>query len=71
MWSGSSVVPDINLVTASLTGKSNGYQSSVATFQKAGAITEVADGLAPALRQRGIIRSSYSYELSRDDLLEF
>jgi hypothetical protein len=34
-------------------------------------ITEIADGLAPALRRRGLIRSSYSYELFRDNLLEF
>jgi hypothetical protein len=34
-------------------------------------ITEIADGLAPALRRRRLIRSSYSYELFRDNLLEF
>jgi FMN-dependent oxidoreductase (nitrilotriacetate monooxygenase family) len=34
-------------------------------------ITDVADGLAPALRRRGLTRSSYSYELFRDNLLEF
>ncbi|MCU1689082.1 MAG: FMNH2-dependent monooxygenase, partial [Jatrophihabitantaceae bacterium] len=34
-------------------------------------ITEVCDGLAPALRRRGLIRSSYSYDHFRDNLLEF
>jgi FMN-dependent oxidoreductase (nitrilotriacetate monooxygenase family) len=34
-------------------------------------ITEIADGLAPALRRRGLTRSSYSHELFRDNLLEF
>jgi FMN-dependent oxidoreductase (nitrilotriacetate monooxygenase family) len=34
-------------------------------------ITEIADGLAPALRRRGLIRSSYTHELFRDNLLEF
>jgi alkanesulfonate monooxygenase SsuD/methylene tetrahydromethanopterin reductase-like flavin-dependent oxidoreductase (luciferase family) len=34
-------------------------------------ITEIADGLAPALRRRRLIRSSYSYRLFRDNLLEF
>lgn len=35
------------------------------------AVSEVADGLAPALRRRGLIRSSYTYEHFRDNLLEF
>jgi alkanesulfonate monooxygenase SsuD/methylene tetrahydromethanopterin reductase-like flavin-dependent oxidoreductase (luciferase family) len=35
------------------------------------AITDIADGLAPALRRRGLIRSSYSHEYFRDNLLEF
>jgi FMN-dependent oxidoreductase (nitrilotriacetate monooxygenase family) len=35
------------------------------------AITDIADGLAPALRRRGLIRSSYTYEHFRDNLLEF
>jgi FMN-dependent oxidoreductase (nitrilotriacetate monooxygenase family) len=104
-------------------GKSNGHQSAVAGYQRAGAgktlrqfvaarhnaesvelvgspdtvaaqmgeamehaggdgflianavtrknIVEIADGLAPALRRRGLIRSSYSYEHFRDNLLEF
>jgi FMN-dependent oxidoreductase (nitrilotriacetate monooxygenase family) len=34
-------------------------------------ITEITDGLAPALRRRGLIRSSYTYELFRDNLLEY
>ncbi|MCW2603156.1 MAG: FMNH2-dependent monooxygenase [Pseudonocardiales bacterium] len=34
-------------------------------------ITEIADGLAPALRRRGLIRSSYTYEHFRDNLLEY
>lgn len=34
-------------------------------------IAEITDGLAPALRRRGLIRSSYTYELLRDNLLEF
>jgi alkanesulfonate monooxygenase SsuD/methylene tetrahydromethanopterin reductase-like flavin-dependent oxidoreductase (luciferase family) len=34
-------------------------------------ITEIADGLAPALRRRGLIRSSYTYETFRENLLEY
>jgi FMN-dependent oxidoreductase (nitrilotriacetate monooxygenase family) len=34
-------------------------------------IAEVADGLAPALRRRGLIRDGYSYDHFRDNLLEF
>jgi alkanesulfonate monooxygenase SsuD/methylene tetrahydromethanopterin reductase-like flavin-dependent oxidoreductase (luciferase family) len=35
------------------------------------AITEIADGLAPALRRRGLIRSSYTHDTFRENLLEF
>ncbi|MGF7238472.1 MAG: NtaA/DmoA family FMN-dependent monooxygenase [Frankia sp.] len=114
---------DLDAPFPDLTGKSNGHQSSVADFQKAGKgktlrevaatrhlqesielvgcpdtvaskmgeamdyaggdgflvampvtrknIVEIADGLAPALRRRGMMRSSYSYEHFRDNLLEF
>ena len=34
-------------------------------------VAEFADGLAPALKQRGLIRSSYRHERFRDNLLEF
>jgi FMN-dependent oxidoreductase (nitrilotriacetate monooxygenase family) len=34
-------------------------------------IAEIADGLAPALRRRGLVRESYTHELFRDNLLEF
>ena len=34
-------------------------------------ITEVADGLAPALRRRGLMRSGYSSALFRENLMEF
>jgi FMN-dependent oxidoreductase (nitrilotriacetate monooxygenase family) len=34
-------------------------------------LTEIADGLAPALRRRGLIRSSYTYEHFKDNLLEY
>jgi len=34
-------------------------------------IAEIADGLAPALRKRGLIRSGYSYPTFRENLLEF
>jgi FMN-dependent oxidoreductase (nitrilotriacetate monooxygenase family) len=34
-------------------------------------ITEIADALAPALRRRGLTRSSYSHEYFRDNLLAF
>jgi FMN-dependent oxidoreductase (nitrilotriacetate monooxygenase family) len=106
-----------------LTGKSNGHQSIVDTFQRVGKgrtlrevvadyrviesielvgspdtvavqmkeameycggdgflvaspvtrkrITEIADGLAPVLRRRGLMRSSYTYEHFRDNLLEY
>ncbi|MGE3620530.1 MAG: NtaA/DmoA family FMN-dependent monooxygenase [Acidimicrobiia bacterium] len=34
-------------------------------------IAEVADGLAPALRRRGLIRTGYSYDTFRENLLEY
>jgi FMN-dependent oxidoreductase (nitrilotriacetate monooxygenase family) len=34
-------------------------------------ITEVCDGLSPALRRRGLIQSDYPYEQFRDNLLAF
>ena len=34
-------------------------------------VAEIADGLAPALKLRGLIRSSYRHERFRDNLLEF
>jgi alkanesulfonate monooxygenase SsuD/methylene tetrahydromethanopterin reductase-like flavin-dependent oxidoreductase (luciferase family) len=34
-------------------------------------ISEIADGLAPALQQRGLIRSGFSHANFRDNLLEF
>ena len=34
-------------------------------------LAEIADGLAPALRKRGLIRSGYSYPTFRENLLEF
>ncbi|OLT11912.1 FMNH2-dependent monooxygenase [Pseudonocardia sp. CNS-139] len=34
-------------------------------------ITEICDGLAPALRRRGLIRSGYPFETFRENLLEF
>jgi FMN-dependent oxidoreductase (nitrilotriacetate monooxygenase family) len=35
------------------------------------AVTDITDGLAPVLRRRGLIRSDYTYEHFRDNLLEF
>jgi FMN-dependent oxidoreductase (nitrilotriacetate monooxygenase family) len=34
-------------------------------------IAEIADGLAPALRTRGLLRTGYSYPTFRENLLEF
>jgi len=34
-------------------------------------IDEIADGLAPALRRRGLIRDSYTYPTFRENLLDF
>jgi FMN-dependent oxidoreductase (nitrilotriacetate monooxygenase family) len=34
-------------------------------------ITEIADGLVPALQRRGLARSGYAFEQFRDNLLEF
>jgi alkanesulfonate monooxygenase SsuD/methylene tetrahydromethanopterin reductase-like flavin-dependent oxidoreductase (luciferase family) len=34
-------------------------------------LAEIADGLAPALRKRGLIRSGYTYPTFRENLLEF
>jgi FMN-dependent oxidoreductase (nitrilotriacetate monooxygenase family) len=114
---------DLDAAFPDLTGKSNGHQSTVADYQRAGQgktlrevaatrhvqesidligspdtvasqmaeamehaggdgflvagavtrkkMTEITDGLAPVLRRRGLIRSSYTYEHFRDNLLEF
>jgi FMN-dependent oxidoreductase (nitrilotriacetate monooxygenase family) len=35
------------------------------------AISEIADGLAPALKRRGLIRTGYQHKLFRDNLLAF
>jgi FMN-dependent oxidoreductase (nitrilotriacetate monooxygenase family) len=35
------------------------------------AVGEIADGLAPALRRRKLMRSGYSHKIFRDNLLEF
>jgi FMN-dependent oxidoreductase (nitrilotriacetate monooxygenase family) len=35
------------------------------------AISEITDGLVPALQRRGLTRTSYTYDLFRDNLLEF
>ena len=34
-------------------------------------ISEITDGLVPALQRRGLARSSYTYEHLRDTLTEF
>jgi FMN-dependent oxidoreductase (nitrilotriacetate monooxygenase family) len=34
-------------------------------------VTEITDGLVPALQRRGVVRNSYTYEQFRDNLLEF
>lgn len=34
-------------------------------------LAEISDGLAPALRKRGLIRTGYSYPTFRENLLEF
>jgi alkanesulfonate monooxygenase SsuD/methylene tetrahydromethanopterin reductase-like flavin-dependent oxidoreductase (luciferase family) len=34
-------------------------------------ISEIADGLAPALKKRGLIRQGYPHALFRENLLEF
>ncbi|HEY5272367.1 MAG TPA: hypothetical protein VIJ34_03930 [Acidimicrobiales bacterium] len=33
--------------------------------------TEICDGLAPALRRHGLVRSEYTYDTLRENLLEF
>ena len=33
-------------------------------------IAEVTDGLVPALQQRGLVRTAYGQQQSRDNLLE-
>jgi len=35
------------------------------------AVVEITDGLAPALKRRGLIRAAYEHELFRDNLLAF
>lgn len=34
-------------------------------------VTEITDGLVPALQRRGLARTDYAYEQFRDNLLEF
>ena len=34
-------------------------------------ISEITDGLVPALQKRGLVRSTYEYEMLRDNLLDF
>jgi alkanesulfonate monooxygenase SsuD/methylene tetrahydromethanopterin reductase-like flavin-dependent oxidoreductase (luciferase family) len=34
-------------------------------------VTEITDGLVPALQRRGLTRTNYTYEQFRDNLLEF
>jgi hypothetical protein len=34
-------------------------------------VTEITDGLVPALQRRGLTRTDYTYEQFRDNLLEF
>jgi hypothetical protein len=34
-------------------------------------IAEIADGLAPALRRRGLIRDGYNHSTFRENLMEF
>ncbi len=34
-------------------------------------IIEITDGLVPALQRRGLVRTSYTFEHFRDNLLEF
>jgi alkanesulfonate monooxygenase SsuD/methylene tetrahydromethanopterin reductase-like flavin-dependent oxidoreductase (luciferase family) len=34
-------------------------------------ITEITDGLVPALQRRGLVRTDYTYDQFRDNLLEF
>jgi FMN-dependent oxidoreductase (nitrilotriacetate monooxygenase family) len=34
-------------------------------------VTEITDGLVPALQRRGVVRTSYTHEHFRDNLLEF
>jgi alkanesulfonate monooxygenase SsuD/methylene tetrahydromethanopterin reductase-like flavin-dependent oxidoreductase (luciferase family) len=34
-------------------------------------IAEITDGLVPALRRRGLVRSSYAHKTFRENLLDF
>lgn len=34
-------------------------------------IAEITDGLAPALRKRGLIRDGYNHQTFRDNLFDF
>ena len=34
-------------------------------------IAEICDGLGPALRRRGLIRSAYTYDTFKENLFEF
>jgi hypothetical protein len=34
-------------------------------------VSEITDGLVPALQRRGLVRTEYTHTLFRDNLLEF
>jgi hypothetical protein len=34
-------------------------------------VAEITEGLVPALQKRGLVRTSYTYDHFRDNLLEF
>jgi hypothetical protein len=34
-------------------------------------VTEITDGLIPALQRRGVVRTSYTHEHFRDNLLDY
>jgi hypothetical protein len=47
----------------------DGYLVTEAITRRA--ISEITDGLAPALRRRGLLRGSYEHGLFRDNLMAF
>jgi len=47
-----------------------GRLSGIATLTRR-YVDEICDGLVPALQRRGVVRTSYTYDHFRDNLLEF
>jgi len=62
-----SIAAEMGEVAAEMGG--DGFMMSDPVTRRS--IAEITDGLAPALKKRGLIRTGYNHKLFRDNLLEF